>query len=580
MRAVSLRLVALLAAANLLPVVLVVYFVGRFGEDLPVYDEWDAFVQSTIGRRDAGAFGLAALFAQHNEHRIVFSRLLTLANAALFHWDRRVEMYSTALLLIFTAAVLFGFLKTYWSNRWAALFFIPVAWTMLNWRQWANLLRAFQTQIGFVVAGTVLTFFLLQKVRNAGKYLWLAAAVGFMATFSFGAGLLVWPLGFVPLLLRQAWSPPEDRPRRASLAIWSVAGILAWAVYFIGYRPVSSPWPHGLAYVLQHPLEAAEYSLMLLGAPLSSQMQTARAIGALIAILAAYAVLSLARLSKTHLAAAGFLISLVIFTLLWAAALCLGRLGVGLEEALSSRYCSVTAVGLVAVYAILVQLSLIQRHPAGLLAAGGMLTLLMVGDMASFAGWFHVLPGYLDVIRTGKYGVLNAEVVNDAALRPIQEPAMVRRGIPILRRHAYSLFHKPLPFGLSAGPIHACAIDEINGTLANPLELSRQTHLEIRVKGWAIDAPAGQLPDRVFLSLDERIEFPALLGIPRPDVAAALHNDHYQYSGLTIYPRALFIPDGDHVLSLKIVSHDGSRYWMCTPNPPRVLRIVDQAHLY
>lgn len=100
---------ALAVAANLLPAALLFYFVHRFGVDVPFLDEWHAFV-IPLQQFDQGTLGFSALLAQHNEHRMVFPRLLTLANATLFHWNRTAEMYVTAALMIFCAGLLFRFM--------------------------------------------------------------------------------------------------------------------------------------------------------------------------------------------------------------------------------------------------------------------------------------------------------------------------------------------------------------------------------------------------------------------------------------------------------------------------------------
>jgi len=95
-------LVSLVVVGNILPALLLFYFVHRYGVDLPWWDEWDALL-IPLQLFDSGRLTFTALFAQHNEHRMLFPRLITLANAMLFHWNRTAEMYVTVVLLIVCA---------------------------------------------------------------------------------------------------------------------------------------------------------------------------------------------------------------------------------------------------------------------------------------------------------------------------------------------------------------------------------------------------------------------------------------------------------------------------------------------
>ncbi len=65
------------------------------------------------------------------------------------------------------------------------------------------------------------------------------------------------------------------------------------------------------------------------------------------------------------------------------------------------------------------------------------------------------------------------------------------------------------------------------------------TILELR--GWAVDAKAGAIPESVMVQVDGGELHAAELRISRPDVAQALSNDRYELSGFSV-----FIPDIDN----------------------------------
>ena len=67
-----------------LPVFLVVLgskllFIQLFGSNLPFWDQWDAEGAGLFKPYLEGTLGPEHLFASHNEHRILFTRLLELA---------------------------------------------------------------------------------------------------------------------------------------------------------------------------------------------------------------------------------------------------------------------------------------------------------------------------------------------------------------------------------------------------------------------------------------------------------------------------------------------------------------------
>jgi hypothetical protein len=571
---------AALAAANLSPAVLLFYFVWRFGTDLPLWDEWNAFILNTIQLRDQGMLGLSALFAQHNEHRIVFPRLLTLANAHLFHWNRVAEMYVTAALLVLAAFFLYRLLRE--SNvGLAPLYFIPMVWTLMSWRQWSNLLKAFQSQVGLLVAGVTLAVYLLHRIKGVGRYTWLAAAAGFIASFSFAAGLLVWPVGLFQLVMERVYGKPGARPGPGAVGVWCGAGAFTYVLYFVGYFTPPTPWPHGLAYLLHHPVEAGEYTAILIGSPLSFRPEAAGAMGVLLIALGAYALFMLFRLPRTDRVRAAPWLALILFTLLSSAVICDGRLGLGLGGALSSRYCSITMLGIVAVYALLIQCSVAAPRPATVVACGSMLVLLVFGIITNYIGWRvdPVAQQFLDTVEVGAYAVRNADVVSDDVLMSVHPmPQVVREGVAVLKAHRYSLFHNPAPALLPPrynGQCSQCCIDTVNGRVGNTVEVHRRTEAGTRFEGWAVDNAASQTPSRVFVSIDGRLDFPALLGRARPDVASAFHNPNYEKSGIVSYVRTALISPGDHSVSLKIVSRDGSGYWTCPGSGVFRIRVVE-----
>jgi hypothetical protein len=540
-------LLSVAVAANLLPAALLFYFVHRFGVDLPQWDEWDCFVVA-LQRFHQGTLGFTALFAQQNEHRMAFPRLLTLANAALFHWDRTAEMYATAVLLIFCAALLYRFLRAYWAHPLATLFFVPAAWMLLSWRQWENLVMGIGTAFSLLAAGSVLAFLMLYRTRRCDASVGVATAAAFVATFSSAGGLFLWPVGAAQLLLQRFCAAHDDKPGFGAFAVWTSAGIASWIVFFFGYQQRPVAWPTGLAYVVHHPIEAVQFVAGMIGSPISDRLPIARVLGVMVFALSVRAVLRLRR-TPAELMAASPLLALLSFTLLNCVASCDRRMGMGAGQMLASRYCTFTMMGAVALYGILTRIALIERRSSTWFACSGFAGLLLAGALTSYVPWRVDPAWHRDPLALGTYAIRYADVVSDEAASSLYpDPEVARRLTPFLRAHRYSLFHRDVPMGLPAlydGSTAGCAIDAVNGRKGLIVDVHRRADSAgLRVTG---QVSSEQKPSRVFASIDNRIDGPALL----------------VDAGFISYVRTSLLTDGEHALQLKIVSRDGASYRTC-----------------
>ncbi|MEO5721047.1 MAG: hypothetical protein ABIR71_06215, partial [Chthoniobacterales bacterium] len=100
---------ALLAIA-LLPLVLMAITVVRLWLPLPYWDEWSTPAENFVNLCK-GHLSFQELFAQHNESRKLFPRLLYLGLAQLGGWDVRKEMALTFLIVCAIAFLFYRLLR-------------------------------------------------------------------------------------------------------------------------------------------------------------------------------------------------------------------------------------------------------------------------------------------------------------------------------------------------------------------------------------------------------------------------------------------------------------------------------------
>lgn len=174
--------VALVAAATafLVTLVLRLLFVRHYSVDMPFLDQWDAELGRLLLPQVRGELTWQSLFAPHNEHRIFFTRVLTLLVYAVEGvWSTRTVAQVQTILPATTASLL-----AYWSVRdcgarvssWVlvvAVFGLPIAVT--------NYLWSFQNQFGFLLLFSIVAIRLAATEPSIPRFL---AVIGF-SVFAF-----------------------------------------------------------------------------------------------------------------------------------------------------------------------------------------------------------------------------------------------------------------------------------------------------------------------------------------------------------------------------------------------------------
>lgn len=212
----------MLAAVFVLVAQLVLVAVA--GTDIPFHDQWD--VEGRVlypSMRDGGA-SLMAVFAPHNEHRIVWTHLL---NRGLFtvngQWDPLVQLVAGAGLHAVVAGLLVGFLASGLIRGLTWICGVTVALLSLPFAGWHNALWGFQSQVYFAVGFAVVGFGLLtpRETNRRRTFLgWLAVGASMLAM---GPGLLA-PVALVAFGLLRFREGAARWPALAVAGLFMVGG--------------------------------------------------------------------------------------------------------------------------------------------------------------------------------------------------------------------------------------------------------------------------------------------------------------------------------------------------------------------
>jgi hypothetical protein len=335
-----------------IPVAVHLWFVRSFAVSLPFWDEWE-FWWSMKGL-DEGNWNFA-LWLPHNEHRLVISRLFYFLLRYTTGLDVTVAMYFNVLLACLTLWALWLHLRV--SVQVSLWYFVPVAYVVFSLEQWENMLWGWQIAIYSMVCSSVWSLYWLTRPGMVKFGMAILAAI--ISSFSFANGLMIWPVGVVYLILA--------RSGRKRLLLWCGAAAAILFLYFYKYvTQVTRPSPTQLV----RPTSFSEFveapMNLLLHDPLSLPTMIFGNVGALLApldvqkavlmgiVTVVVFLVSLYGLIRTRSAWATMPLSLVALGLLsFMSSLSIigGRMGYwDTEFVLSSRYTTITLLGIVAAY--------------------------------------------------------------------------------------------------------------------------------------------------------------------------------------------------------------------------------------
>ncbi len=165
-----------------------------------------------------------ALFRQHNEHRITFTRLVSLIDYSIFGNlnFKRLMLYGNILLL--------GIIALWWvllgTNRKPFFTLLPVPFIWLTLSHHENMYWGMASiqNFGVVVLGVWALYCCVSYLR---WHFVLALVLAGMACLTSGNGLLILPIGALLLVLARSWQ---------RLLAWGLVGVGYIVLYFHNFQ--------------------------------------------------------------------------------------------------------------------------------------------------------------------------------------------------------------------------------------------------------------------------------------------------------------------------------------------------------
>lgn len=415
-----------------LPAILGAIYVKIFGVNVVFWDQWE--LVPLIEKLYSGNLTFDQLFAQHNEHRLFFPRIIMLILAHITRYNTITEMYLSWIITLLTLVLIFVMYKqNFGISESSLLKFIPISWLIFNFRQFENMLWGWQNQIYLCVFGFVFSIYLLEKSEKIDCKFLLAIFGGILSSFSFVNGLLVWPTGFLFIILS------KTKNKNYLGTAWALVGIAVLCTYL--YKWVKPSHHPSILYIIEQPINSIEYLIVNIGSPLGFEHSTAFGMG--IFILFEIIMVSILLLKNGLLKENAKWLSFIFFSLASSLTITVGRAGFGVEQALSSRYVTFTLLGIVGLYLVVVGLynKFETKNQKYAVLYGMVLSVIFVGIIIGYSRGVIAGEEISESRKNMACYLIGYNWTSDEFLKNLYpHPDIVKKRAKILERHKLNVF--------------------------------------------------------------------------------------------------------------------------------------------
>lgn len=531
------KLAVLLA---IIPAVLLGILIVKYSINVPYWDQW--YVSSMFEKIDANSLTFQDLISQHNESRKLFPRLLFMGLAYLTGWDVRYEMLVIFILACLVSVNLYRLSLITVKGSRLKLILLACLSNMLIFSpiQWENWLWGIQVVVFSPIACLTTCIVVAYSNLNLRIKILIGIILSTISTFSYANGLLCWVL-VLPVIALAKPKVCQDLVKKNWLIIAWILGFISNAVlYFYNYKKPS--YHPSITAGVGHPLKVLNYFLAFLGAPLAhNNLTVATIVGTLLIATFIFLVLYLLKFRNQNNLLHRTIGWLIIagYTIISAAITSGGRVGIGVEQALSSRYATFAvylAIALIYLSAIIIE----DAENRNILSGRNLTLNRILSSVLTILIFLHVITASYAIEQMhdaqetrskGKACLLLINIakndgciirlwgdVNDTKVKAniLNKMGFLKPGLVTSEKIEKI---KENPLGLNNGWLDTISIDADRYT----------------VGGWAILANKGRPADGVVLTYDKKGEAIAFAvvtpEISRKDVVKVTGKNEYVKSG-------------------------------------------------
>ncbi len=543
----------------LLPVVGLCWYVAQYSVNVPILDQID--LVPVLEKAATNRAGVWDFFSQHNEHRMLFPRLIFVGLALLSRWNTQVEMaFSIGLaVLSFWFLVQLTIVSPPYDRPLVHSVNIATSVIFFSLIQYENWLFGFQLAWFLINLCIIAVLYVLVVPKHQPWQRRLAIAYGLctIASFSSAHGVLSW-LCMLPCILLLVDCP---RQRQQLLGITLLGFICTCLVYSIGYQTPQHPiFKTDLLFVLKQPFAAFHYLCVLLGSGW-------RSLGIPVGVVGIVLLVNFLGFNWIILWQPRFFrqfapwLCLGWFTLMFGGITTVGRASFGVEQVLVSRYTTVS---------LLLSISLLQlwhgwlqdwlmQHPRRLLRRSYFYGLVLVGIVYVSSAGYSIQKAETKWYPRRAMGATCLELIHYLEETPRSNaclellcpncPERVRQVARSLETSGLRTF----PTGLVFVERPSLSVGAIEQPSPSGSPVAVKPEILLKLSGWAALPGHGgwmqpRRPSLVLISVDDRQSFIANTPIHRSRLNLISGQAHHQPAGWELLMSVKLLSPGVHTL--------------------------------
>jgi hypothetical protein len=575
----------------LIPILIGYWYVFTYSVNYPFWDQWDMMVPWTIKWYE-GKFGFEDLFGLYNDSRLTFPILIILFLSLTTSLNIKLFYVVSFTIYLIALAALFYLIRR--DGLGEQILLSPILFYALN----PYYLVRFILNIGaftspFTILVAIITTHFIYKAKNSYTNMFLSVITGFVCSFSFVFGFTIWFSGLAQLILQRM----IGKWKKVAIWIASTAFTFYSHLILLGFRqehPIHSmeAYQNYALTALNYPIHKFLCFIGAIGAEVTHYKEMALPFGFVILLI----FLSILLANKNHLNLDRYSkwYGLLIFGVLTSLELALTRSGdIGNVFGPPDNVFFVPLMGhqsafflpIICIYVLGIAYTkdssksgnestsvamLGNRKEINAFLVGAIFILLISSAIIHFPDGWRTGEVLKQNGEIGAYIVTTYKIQSDENIRNYlyPDPAIVRERAQFLEENKLSAFSEPrvnLSDLRPIGPDALFSVDTINGKAIaqqpSPIAINASREETITICGWAVDKGANDSASAVFVTIDGKLDIPALYGLDRPDVAKAFDNPKFRHSGFMATFSSRILGRGEHALGLKIVARDGRGYY-------------------
>lgn len=440
---------------------------ARYSVDVPYYEDWVA--ASLLDRQDRGVLSWQDLWKSNNEHRVPVPLVVILVIGRLTRFNVRAQM-GTSMLAIFASCggAFYAARRLAVQLRVSAIPALGlVAAFLLSRAQWSNILWGWQITLTFGAAFGFATLLIIAPVGTATTVSWkrwtFALLAALLCQYSFASGLLIWPIGLGLIVLRAG----DDKWKMA--ALWTSIGSASTYIYVQGLERAGGTSAVSVWKTIDYALTQLGGTFALRGwecagggtlrcRPIHDESMRAGAVGVVALVAVSIYLMRIRRFTESS-----GLIGWAVWATLSALLTGIGRASLGTEQALASRYVTLSSplwATLSLLVPMLIQhrfqhrtqhrnrtglsLQTSQRRASIALGVATTLTTLATVLLVSRTGNVEFAAYGSESRLLVARGALRSSAPTDDQLRTLFiDVSEIRRLLPTMERQKISVFREP-----------------------------------------------------------------------------------------------------------------------------------------